>query len=196
MLLLGCATEAPVEPNADALYLRALGQESADAAGLICGDAPAGAVRGECLLFAARELGHPDGLLLCEDGVWGDICRFELADQGALVGDAAREACSRTGDFEAQCRQHALQRELEALASTAPPWNTGAVFAAYGRDEDPLFLAALHAASGEPCRDGDACELVDAVLGSWAGTDPSLDDQLGTWRMRERPRWTRQFPPR
>ena len=195
MLLLGCGGES--RPQPDAVYLLALGQELPDTQGLVCEDIPTPARRGECLFFAAREQGWPEGEYLCPvEGPWAEICRFELVDQGGLVGEEARRACAGTGAFEPQCRAHALQRELELLARTEPPWDTAGLFAAWGIEEDPVVLAALHAASGEPCPEGPSCELVDVVLASWSGEQNEVSDRLGAWRMRERPRWMRAFPPR
>ncbi|HJN75784.1 MAG TPA: hypothetical protein QGF58_17780 [Myxococcota bacterium] len=193
--LLACGDAQP-EPDGDAVYLVAMAQESADAAGLVCDGIPSPALRGECAFFAAREQGHPEGLFLCPDGDWGRLCRFELYDRGGLIGEEARAACAGLGDIEDQCRSHALQRELEALAETEPPWDVS-VFADYGIEEDAVVLAALHAATGEPCLESsEACGLVDDVLATWAGEDRGLDKRLGAWRMRQRPRWERRFPAR
>lgn len=193
-MLLACGASEPPAPYPDAQYLAAMGQELPDAAGLICEDIGAGPRRGECFFFAAREAGWPEGLFLCDEGTWSDLCRFELIDHGGLIGDEAREQCASTGDFEASCRAHALQRDLEAHGQAGPPWHTEAIFAAWGVPFDPTFEAALHAATGEPCV--DHCELVETILLSWSGETTAVDDDLGRWRMRERPRWMREHPPR
>lgn len=77
---------------------------------------------GECLTFAAgaRAAADPAGAFaLCAEvtaAPWAAECPFWVADQLALTGAPAAEACGRAGPYRDHCVYHALARALPGLA--------------------------------------------------------------------------------
>ncbi len=106
------------------LYLKAL-RAPAETAAASCGEIAHEALRGECILFAAKSAvgERKDGIPICEKAPtqdWVEACRFEVIDAAGTTGQQASRLCATTGQFETRCLYHALQREERSLAARFP----------------------------------------------------------------------------
>lgn len=104
-----------------AAYLRSTTADPAEAPA-ICQTIAEDALRADCLIHAGAR--HAEGgdiaqaQATCEaieDPLWAEECWFLTADRAALIGDAARQACRRSGRFEPHCRGHALGRAVQQV---------------------------------------------------------------------------------
>lgn len=110
--LLACA---PQQRDQDR-YIASTIAARAEAADL-CIDIADDTLRADCLIHAAARHARAADIGTAQDtcrridaGLWQDECWFLTADDAALIGAEALEACQRSGRFEPHCRGHALGR--------------------------------------------------------------------------------------
>ncbi|MEC7984164.1 MAG: hypothetical protein VX278_03305 [Myxococcota bacterium] len=119
-LLLACTTQ-----NEDARILDReayLGSLRADAQSIdACNGIQDPDLQGECVLFlASRSTLGFDACDTAYDRTWREACYFEVVDRRGLSGDSAKRMCLQTGEFQARCMYHILQREEQSLMTRFP----------------------------------------------------------------------------
>ena len=126
IFLLACVSEVQLHPKLQDRdnYDRAM-QLSGSAALSFCSQIASENLRGECVLFAAKQEAHrrQDSRALCGQApteAWQEACRFDVVDILGMTGSRADQACRQTGDFQSRCMYHALLREEEQLAARFP----------------------------------------------------------------------------
>ncbi len=116
----GCGSGAPGQARR---YVDAATSGGGDACAALADDD----LRGECLVFAAAEVGPSDPAAaeaLCTQappGVWQDECWFHLADTLSASGDLALSMCNRAGRFRDPCLGHAVSRDSRQILASLPP---------------------------------------------------------------------------
>lgn len=128
ILFLSCAD--PLEPPLMLLdqtaYLKAMESPAPSSALKECSKISASALKGECVLFAAKSQAKQKrpALGFCQQApteAWKAACYFEVSDMAGLTGSDADAACALAGDFRERCMYHALQREEGTLSTKYPP---------------------------------------------------------------------------
>lgn len=129
LFLVGCDSESEPTPQTlvdQQAYLSSVSAPDPEQGLSKCLEIEQERLKGECVLFAAKEQAQNKrpALAFCGEAPtegWKSACAFEVSDMAGLTGQQADMACQMAGEFQSRCMYHALQREEGLLNVQYPP---------------------------------------------------------------------------